>query len=249
MLPVLNLGPLSLPVPELVLLLGFFLGSVLAERQAKASWKDSAFLEQLLWTSLVAGILGARLSYFARHPGAFSGTYLSLLSPNLNLFDMPGGILIALSVSAYLISRQKLAALFILDRLTPFFAVLAGSVHLSRFAAGSGFGKPSDLPWAITLWGANRHPVQLYYLLASLIVLALGLILQGKYAYAQGALFLRFSLLTGIYLLFLSGFQEAPTSPLPWGIRPDQSLAWLVTLISLVLLPLITKRAEQENIP
>ena len=84
MLPVLNLGPLSLPVPQFVLLIGFWFGSVLSDRKSKALLDDPGFIDRLLWSSILAGILGARLSYFARNPAAFSGEYLSLFSLNLN---------------------------------------------------------------------------------------------------------------------------------------------------------------------
>jgi prolipoprotein diacylglyceryltransferase len=68
MLPVLNLGPLSLPVPQFVLLIGFWAGSVLSDRKSKQILNNPGFIDRLLWTSILAGILGARLSYFARTP-------------------------------------------------------------------------------------------------------------------------------------------------------------------------------------
>jgi phosphatidylglycerol:prolipoprotein diacylglycerol transferase len=35
--------------------------------------------------------------------------------------------------------------------------------------SGNVLGRPTDLPWGIDLFGAVRHPTQLYYLIASLV--------------------------------------------------------------------------------
>ena len=235
MLPVLNLGPLSLPVPQFVLLIGFWFGSVLSDRKSKALLDDPGFIDRLLWSSILAGILGARLSYFARNPAAFSGEYLSLFSLNLNLFDPLGGLLIALSVSVYIVSRSKYAPLLVLDSISPFLGIFTTAIHLSKFASGTGFGNLTDLPWAIDLWGGYRHPVQLYYLLGSLLSLSIILILLSKYSYTHGLVFFVFILLTSSYLLFFSRY-EASDFLLYAGIRLDQLIYWFGTLISLVFL-------------
>jgi prolipoprotein diacylglyceryltransferase len=159
MLPVLNLGPLSLPVPQFVLLISFWAGSVLSDRKSKQILNNPGFIDRLLWTSILAGILGARLSYFARNPLAFSGEYLSLFSLNLNLFDPLGGLLIALAVSFFVVSRSKIPLLLVLDSISPFLGIFTAAIHLSRLASGAGFGSLTEVPWAINLWGGYRHPV------------------------------------------------------------------------------------------
>jgi phosphatidylglycerol:prolipoprotein diacylglycerol transferase len=232
MLPVIKLGPLALPLPEFSLLIGFLAGTYLAERKSKTLFKDSSLIEKLLWTSLLTGITGARISYFVRHPAAFAGDYLSLISLNPNLLDLPAGFLVAAAVSVYLISRRELSAMRILDILTPFFSLMAGAVHLSRFASGAGFGMPTGLPWGISLWGAVRHPVQLYYLLGSILTLLFVLKYMSTNTYTQGSLFFRFVFFTCLYLLFFSRYQVT-TTLLPAGIRPDQVAYWLGILISL----------------
>jgi len=246
MLPVLNLGPLSLPVPQFVLLIGFWAGSVLSERKSKLLLDDPGFIDRLLWTSILAGILGARLSYFARNPVAFSGEYLSLFSLNINLFDPLGGFLIALSVSFYIVSRSKNTPLLVLDSISPFLGLFTAAFYLSRFAAGAGFGILTKIPWAINLWGGYRHPVQLYYLLGSLITLLIIYTLLSNISYAQGYVFFVFILLTCSYLLLFSRF-EASDFLLFAGIRLDQILFWLGILVSLVFLNKMTNNNIQAK--
>lgn len=235
MLPVLNLGPLSLPVPQFILLIGLWVGSVLSERKSKPLLDDPGFIDRLLWPSILAGILGARLSYFARNPAAFSGEYLSLFSLNLNLFDPLGGLLIGLSVSIYIVSRSKNNPLLVLDSISPFLGIFTSAIHLSKFASGTGFGNLAELPWAINLWGGYRHPVQFYYLLGSLLSLSIILTLLAKYSYTQGLVFFIFVLLTSSYLLLFSRY-EVSNFLLFAGIRLDQLIFWVGSLISLVFL-------------
>ena len=58
----------------------------------------------------------------------------------------------------------------LLDALTPGFIVLAGGLALADLASGDAYGSPSSLPWAIELWGAARHPTQIYQLIAVIVI-------------------------------------------------------------------------------
>ncbi len=245
MFPILNLGPLALPVPEFVLLIGVWAGSVIADRKSRTILPDSGFVDRLIWSALAAGIVGARLSYIARNPAAFSGNYLSFFSLNQHLFDFAGGGLIALSVSIYVVSRSKIPLLTALDSISPFFAVFLASLHLSKFARGVGYGTATDLPWGINLWGLSRHPVQIYYFLASLIVLGLILYLGSKYSYTHGIVFFVFALLSSLYLLLFSRF-EVPDLTILTGFRINQIVYWAASLISLVF---INKHLESDKNP
>ena len=171
MLPVLSIGPLSLPTAPLLLLIGFWLGSSFAEKKSKQSGKDPDLLAKIIWYALVAGILGARLSFIARNPAAFQGNWRSVFSLNPALLDPVGGLVISLVIVYYLASIDNLPFLSLLDELVPLFAVLAPAIFLANFASGSGIGLLTDLPWGMDLFGGPRHPVQLYFLLSSLIVL------------------------------------------------------------------------------
>ena len=122
-----------------------------------------------------------------------------------------------------------------LDSLTPFFGVMLPAFFFSLFASGNGFGTVTDLPWGIYLWGAIRHPVQLYLVLFSLIPLLLILVYAPAKNLPSGSSFLIFSAATFVYLLFCAAFQE-PSSPTISGFRIDQILYWLGLLMMLLLI-------------
>ena len=237
MIPIISIGPLSIPAATLILLLGIWLGSLLMSKQAKSHGRSEEILDQIVWTALAVGVVGARLSYIARNPWAFQGQVLSIFSLNPALLDGGGGILIALAAGYYLISKNKLDILQFLDDLVPFLAAGTLAIYLANFAAGAGFGTNTNLPWGIELWGATRHPVQLYFSLAGLTVLVLVLTDFLKYRQAPGQYFTTFTILTSGYLTFLTSFQD-PIGNLFYGFRPFQISCLIVYCLSVTFYPL-----------
>lgn len=231
MLPIISLGPLSMPTAPLILLLGFWLGSVLSERKAQSRVGSAEAVDKILWAALLAGLIGSRISFIARYPAAFQGQMLSMLSLNPALLDLQGGLLISLAVSYYLTAREGYKIPDMLDILVPFLGVMVPAIALSRFVNGTGFGTFTNLPWGIELWGGSRHPVQIYYAAAGVAaVLILSAKIPGRSQ--PGRDFLLFVILTSGYLTFLSAFQD-PTGLLIGGLRIRQLSYWAVFSLSL----------------
>lgn len=227
MFPIISLGPLSLPSAPLILLIGFWLGSSLAERKFKAAGKDPDQLGKIIWYTLLAGIAGARISFIARDPSAFAGNWKSVLSLNQALLDPVGGLAISLAVLYFLSVQYRVSWKELLDDLVPLFAVFAPAIFLANFASGKGIGLLADLPWGINQYGGARHPVQLYLALSGLIVLYLSSFHRGSVQTQPGSRFLNFLTYTSGYLTFLLGFQD-PLGNTLGGLRINQVLAWVV---------------------
>jgi prolipoprotein diacylglyceryl transferase len=236
MFPTLQLGPLALQVPGLVLLAGLWLGLTLSERRAKRHGENPGYLYNLVFIALIAGVIGARLSYAITYPSAFAANPLSLLSINPGLFDPFAGILIGVSAAVICLYRKQLPLWSTLDALTPLFAVLAIAQGIAHFAAGSAFGSPTDLPWGIHIWGAIRHPTQIYeILLATIILLAVYLIDKSQLGQTSGFTFLSFIALSSTARLFIEAFRGDSTL-IGIGFRSAQVMSWLVLAACLALL-------------
>ena len=235
MFPTINLGPLSLPTPELILLLGFWLGSTFSERHAKRFNLDPLILEKALWITLLSGIIGARLSYVARSSFAFEGNLLAIISLNPDLLDPAGGIFISAAVGFLFLSKQQISGKAFLDSLSPLLGVMAIALSLSNFASGRGFGAATVLPWGIELWGEIRHPVQVYYIIGGFLTLLFLLRFFRTKTYQPGTIFTAFLSMTSVHRLFFSSFQETRFVTFS-GIRISQVVVWAILLISLYLL-------------
>lgn len=248
MLPVLQIGPLALPLPGLLILAGIWLGLSLAEVNAHRWGVKSSDLYNLSYLSLISGLLGARLGMALRFPEAFQANPASLISLNPDLLDLTAGILTAILVGLVFGQRKRLAFWATLDALTPALAVLMTAIGLSHLAAGSAFGAPSDLPWAIELWGAARHPSQVYESLAAGMILLLAW--PGRNWLASptpGVYFLRFASLSAAARLFLEAFR-GDSQLILGGLRSAQVAAWLVLAGCLAALYYLRKKpAETEQ--
>jgi len=167
------------------------------------------------------------LSYALTYSDAFSANPWSLLSINPGLLDPFAGALIAAAAAAIYIYRKQLQFWDTLDSLTPLFAVMAVAISLSHLASGSAFGKPTDLPFGIQLWGDIRHPSQIYeFILASLILVAIYFIDRTGWSSVPGNIFLSFIALTAFSRLLLEAFR-GDSILVAGGFRAAQLIAWL----------------------
>jgi len=236
MLPTIQVGPLSLQVPGLVLLIGLWIGLTLSERRTRRRGEDPAALYNLVFIALIVGLVGARLSYALTYPDAFTANPWSLLSINPGLLDPFAGALIGAAAAAIYIYRKQLQFWDILDALTPLFAVMTVAISLSHLASGSAFGKPTDLPFGIHLWGDNRHPSQIYeFILASLILVAIYFIDRTRWSSVPGNIFLIFIALTAFSRLLQEAFR-GDSILVGGGYRAAQLIAWLAIAVSLAII-------------
>ncbi len=221
------------PPRHLILLVAAaWLGATLTGRRAARHNLDGETLSSLVFNSLIAFILGGRLVYAAANLSAFAKSPLSLFYLNTDSFDLLGGLVSALIVALVYGQRHKLPLWNTLDALTPFFATLWVGISLSQLAAGTAYGKPTDLPWAINLWNAKRHPTQIYELIASL--LTFGLVWFHKPNLRPGLSFLTFTALTSAASLFLEAFRGDSTLVFD-GFRLAQMIAWVILAASFAL--------------
>jgi len=248
MLPVLQIGPLALQTPGLMYLLGLWFGLSFAEKFAPKRGLTVDKLYNLVFTGLMAGILGARLGYVFLYPEAFLAAPLSLFSLNPGLLDPFSGFAAALLASLVYGRRQKLEFWATLDALTPLLAVFMIGVALAHIASGEAFGAATSLPWGIDLWGAKRHPTQFYELAGAIIILvALGLRSKDTSA-PQGTLFLTLIALTAGMRLFLEAFR-GDSALLLGGIRAAQLVAWLALAAALWGYERISHQLPKNPIP
>jgi phosphatidylglycerol---prolipoprotein diacylglyceryl transferase len=230
------------PPRHLILILAaLWLGLTLAEKRVSRHGISKETLNNLVFYSILGYMLGGRLLFALEHLQVFLKSPLSIISPNIDLFDPGGALVTAILVGSIYVRRQNLAFWPTLDALMPFFAILAIGIHLSQLAAGTAFGSPTRLPWGLELWNALRHPTQVYELLASIFIFAyLWFRKPGSYA---GSDFLWFTALTAGSRLFIEAFRGDSTLLLN-GIRSAQLIAWLILAAALITSEVLRAREK-----
>ena len=233
------------PPRDLILIVAAaWFGLSLAEKRTARYNVNAEALNNLIFAGLLAYIIGGRLLYAAEHISAFAQSPLSLISLNITLFDSWGALAAAIITGLVYAQRKGLSLWSALDALTLFFASLAVGIGFSHLASGAAFGQETNLPWAIDLWGAMRHPTQIYEIIASL--LTLGLLWFRKADSKPGSDFLLFAALTSVSRLVIEGFRGDSTLILG-GFRSAQIIAWLVLAVSLVALELLKPRVVPKE--
>ena len=206
-----KIGPLTVHTYGFFLAIGFFVGMTVAVREAKRLGMNHEQIMDLCLYSLIAAILGARVPYVVLNWEDFSG----------NLSEIPrlwrgglvfyGGFLGGAAMFFFYVWRHKLPKLRVADVLALGVALGHAVGRWGCFSAGCCYGKPTDLPWAVTFTDpaclapldVPLHPTQVY---ESLINLGLFLFL---YFYLRprkrfdGAIFIAFVFLYSICRFFL----------------------------------------------
>jgi phosphatidylglycerol:prolipoprotein diacylglycerol transferase len=206
MYPSISIGPYLLQTPGLMLVLGVWAGTFLAEKEAERLSLKNDSVSNLIFYSLIAGLVGARLAFALRTPGIYFRAPLSLLALDATTLAPLEGLLIALVVAMIIGQRMNLPVRITLDALAPGLAVFMIAWTAANILSGDAFGSPTDLPWAIQLWGESRHPVQFYDIIMALLILAV--ILQRIYKdYGAGVNFLVLVSLSALARLITEAFR------------------------------------------
>lgn len=236
MLPTLTIGPLSLPTAPLLILFGIWLGTTLTENWLAKTAPGAITIKQinnLLLIALLTGFIAARLAYAARLPEAYLQNPLALLTLRPEALNASAGLLFG--ILAILIYRQKhnLPLGPLLDALTPFLAVMAIAIPLANFASGNSYGAITQMPWGINLWGAMRHPVQLYETAASIGFLIF-IWPRPQIQFSPGQRFLWLVYLTAFSQVIFQTFHG--DNQIIWGnVRSEQLIAWAALIIAFFL--------------
>lgn len=222
----------------LLLFIAGWVGLTLAEKRAHQHGINKNDLGDIASYSFMAFIIGGRISFVLQNLSAFSKSPLNFFSINLDLFDPIGGAIAFLITLVIYAQKKNLSVWSMLDALTLFFASIPIGIALSHLAAGTAFGTASDVAWSIELWNANRHPNQIYNLIAS--SLTFSLFWFQKQNLPSGIPFLIFVSLTSISVLFTSAFQA--NQPLIFnGLIQSQVIALTILISSFVLLEIRLK--------
>lgn len=235
----------SPPRDLIMVVAAIWLGLYLAEKRCDRHAIGKDDLNNIVFYPLLGYVLGGRILYALENLPTFSKNPADLFSLNLDLFDPLGGMVVAIMIAMIYGQRRKLPFWSTLDALTPLLAVFALGLGLAHLASGSAFGKETTLPWGIELWGAVRHPSQVYESLASLLIL--GLLWFQQADPRPGRHFLIFTALTSAGQLFLEAFRGDSTLVLG-GFRAAQIIAWFVLALSLFFLEQIIRKPSPEMV-
>lgn len=245
MMPILNLGPLAIQTPGIIILLGIYIVFIVIEKYSPKFNLPANDISNIIFWTLIAAILFARLAYIIQFPASFLKTPSAILSLNLSLFDPVSGLVFSTILMVIFIRKKKLPLFSVLDNFSPGLSIFFSFYFISLFASGDYYGFPTSLPWGIPLWGTIRHPLQLYYLAGSLIInfIIFRLLKKEK---APGYLFFNFVSLQSIEFIILDFFR-GDNKLLLGSLHLTQVIALSFLILSIVFLFQLVKKYENRT--
>ena len=247
MFPSLSLGPLVIPTGSFLLILGVWLALWLVEKAALWLEQDGAAVYALSVVALAVGVLVARLSFVALYWPAYRAAPLSIIWPLSSGFLLWAGLLAGGGAAFFYGRYSRLPLRPTLDALTPGLLALLLTASLVDFAAGPGYGRETNLFWAITAYGVGRHPVQLYEIAFGLAALAVWRWLVKAPRFA-GQLFLSGAAIYAGARLFVEAFR-ANSWIVGDGYRATQIMAWAALLAVIFVWGAWAAAATQDAAP
>ena len=244
MYPYLRLGPFLLQLPALALLVGVWIGSFLAEKEASRLKLPPAPLNNLIFLGLAAAVIGARLAYAARYLDVYLADPASLFSLNGNTLAVTDGLFTGVAVAILYGWRKKLPLRPTLDALAPGLAAFMVFLGAAHFLSGDAFGEPANLPWSIYLWNDYRHPSQVYEILAALGIFFVAY----RRPYNQPGLGFNFLLvvaLSSAARIFLESFR-GDSLIWPGGFRSAQVIGLLILTCALYMMRQWVRSSKSE---
>jgi phosphatidylglycerol:prolipoprotein diacylglycerol transferase len=175
-----HLGPLHIRSYGAMLAIAFLVGTALALQEARRLKLDEDKLVTVILSSLVAGVLGARMLYVLEHVAEFQrewGSVLALWQGGLTLY---GGVVAGSAVGLVMARRLGQPMWVVADALTPSFALGTMFGRIGCFLNGCCYGRPTGMSWGVTFppdtyaglefGSAPLHPSQLYAAFAGLVL-------------------------------------------------------------------------------
>src|SRR6476620_3292743 len=236
------LGQVTIYTYGVLLAAAYLLGLKLATVRAKARGLDAAKVLDLGIYIIISALIGAKLLLVVTDFRVFQADPKELLTLARSGGVFYGGLIMAVTVALWYIRRAGLPLWTTCDAFAPGIALGHVVGRFGCFFAGCCWGKPTDVPWAITFTNpyaaANvgtplnipLHPTQLYEAGAEALILAVLLATERRGRPYPGRTFWFYMLLYAISRFIIAFYRNDP--------RGSVLMFSTSQFISLVLAPL-----------
>ncbi len=260
--PQLSVGPVTLHTYGVLLAIAFLAGLWVTSRQARRGGLAAERVTDMAIWVLIAGLLGAKLLLFGLDWRFYVGHPKELVSllQSGGVFD--GGLVAGLLVAWWYARHYHLPAWRTADALAP--GVILGQA-IGRFgclSAGCCWGKPTNVPWAITFrdtYAARTigtpldtplHPSQLYESTAAFLIFAFLLWLAPRKRF-HGQVVLAYVALYSTVRFVLEFWRGDPDRGTWFGgaLSTSQIVALVLLLAVAVLFPRVRRQRVSSGRP
>jgi phosphatidylglycerol:prolipoprotein diacylglycerol transferase len=230
-----------------LLALAYLAGMQLAVMRGRRHGLDGAKLMDFGIYIIISALLGAKLMLIAVEFDYFKSQPRELFSLVRAGGVFYGGLIAALAVGLWLVGRYKLPAWKTADMIAPGIALGHVIGRMGCFLAGCCYGRPANLPWAVTftdpIASANvgtplnvpLHPTQLYDAGAELLILVFLLVTERRGRPFAGRTFWLYMLLYAISRYIVEIYRDDERGVF-FHMPTSQFISILIVPVSLFML-------------
>jgi phosphatidylglycerol---prolipoprotein diacylglyceryl transferase len=251
-----SVGPITIYSYGVLLAASYLLGLWLAMRRAKQWGLDPTRVLDLGIYIIIAALIGAKLLLFVVDFDQFSGSPQDLLSLARSGGVFYGGLILAVVVAFWYISRHRLPFWTTCDVFAPGIALGHVTGRLGCLAAGCCYGRPTDVAWAITFsnplaasnvgtpLGIPLHPTQVYEAGAELLILGVLLATERRGRPFAGRTFWAYMLLYAISRYVVEIYRGDPRGEV-LGMSTSQFISLVLAPLSIAMLVWLSRSSPE----
>ena len=236
----------------LLLAAAYLLGLQFALVRARRRGLDANRVMDLGIWIIVSALVGAKLLLLIVDFDSFTSNPRELLNLARSGGVFYGGLIAAVAVALWYLRRHRMPVWTVTDIFAPGIALGHVIGRLGCLFAGCCFGRPTDVPWAITFHsefaarnvgtplGIPLHPTQLYEAGAELLILFFLLFTERRGRSFPGRTFWTYMLLYGVSRFIIEFYRYDPRGMV--GIfSTSQFVSLLIVPLSLVMLFMLSR--------
>lgn len=264
-----SVGPIDVwglfTIPELtvysygvLLAASYLLGLKLAMWRAKKWGLDASRVLDLGIYIIIAALVGAKLLLLVVDFDQFrSVSDVGTLLRSGGVFY--GGLLLAVGVAFWYIARHRMPFWTTCDVFAPGIALGHVTGRLGCLAAGCCYGKPTDVPWAVTFTdplaasnvgtplGIPLHPTQVYEAGAALLILVLLLATERRGRPFAGRTFWAYMFLYAVSRYVIEMYRGDPRGMVFDTFSTSQFISLILAPLSLAMLFWLSRTTPPER--
>jgi phosphatidylglycerol:prolipoprotein diacylglycerol transferase len=256
MFPVLfTIGPLTIHTYGFLVALGALVGLLVSIRGSDASGMSRQQVMDMIFMIILCAIVGSRLTFVLINYAYFLERPLAAFKLWEGGLVFSGGFVLVLLFVGWYIRRHRLPLWSIGDLFAPAVAISQGLGRLGCLMAGCCYGKPSDIPWAITFNHPQSlaphhvplHPTQIYASLSGFIIFFILILIRQKKKF-EGQVFLWFVILHSTSRLIVERFRGDDRGVIAGTALSVTQVVTLVLLVAgVVLLVILSSKHQKET--
>lgn len=255
-----SVGPITVYTYGVLLAASYLLGLRLAMWRAKKWGLDANRVLDLGIYIIIAALVGAKALLFVIDFDHFRQNPWELLSLARSGGVFYGGLILAVAVAFWYISKHRMPFWTTTDVFAPGIALGHVTGRLGCLAAGCCYGRPTDLAWGITFTnplaasvvgtplGRALHPTQLYEAGAELLILVVLLTTEKRGRPFAGRTFWAYMLLYAISRYIIEFYRGDPRGMM-LGMSTSQLISVVLAPLSLAMLAWLARAPPETPVP